>query len=155
VDERPYSKHTAVLDLVSVKVVSEGSRLTFIFSTLKAVSFSGDLIVTIYNGSPLLHVEAAMATEDPRVAYIYDALLSGNFTIICFKNTDDQFVSITPSGELSAHKVRNRTIIAAFSSGSIAVFPPPMHMSSPATSATTRDLSSPEKVCPVQSKPIL
>ncbi|MBN1697872.1 MAG: hypothetical protein JW881_10200, partial [Spirochaetales bacterium] len=125
VDARPYSRSTAHLELDSVKVKSEGARTTVSFSTLTAGVFSGELAVTIYNGSPLLHVEAVMTEEEPRVAYIYDALFSGAPPVVCYKDTSDRFIRTDPPDALTAYMVRHRTIIAEFPAGSLAVFPPP------------------------------
>lgn len=125
VDTRPYTRYEADLSITRVTVTSSGRRVSISLSGLSAGSFSGDLVIHLYSGSPLIHMEAAMTTMAPWAAYIYDALLSGTFSTICYKDNTDQFRRITPQGELSAKKVRNRTIISEFSRGSIAVFPPP------------------------------
>ncbi|MBN2535670.1 MAG: dockerin type I repeat-containing protein [Spirochaetales bacterium] len=125
VDTRPYTRYTAELDIKTVKVQSEGKRAKIIISVINAGSFTGDLVITLYSGSPLLHVEAVMATGEPWVAYIYNALLSGNFQTVCFQNTSGELIRMTPPTVLTAQKVRYRTIIASFSRGNIAVFPSP------------------------------
>ena len=125
VDTRPYTRYSTNFDFTQVKVTGEGVRAAISFSTISAGTFSGDLVLYLYSGSPLIHPEAAMVTRTPWAAYIYDALISGNTGTICYKNSVDQFVRTTPVGELTPHTVRNRTIISEFSQGCIAVFPPP------------------------------
>src|SRR5258705_13480991 len=72
---RPHESHPGKMVLKACRVESAGSRASFIFPGLRAGPFSGDLVVTIYSGSPLLHVEAALSLEEKQTAYIYDFVL--------------------------------------------------------------------------------
>ncbi|MHC4681135.1 MAG: hypothetical protein ACYTEK_20845 [Planctomycetota bacterium] len=127
VNRRPYQRHTAVLDPRSVRVVSEGlTRAKIIISKIGAGPFSGDLVLYFYSGSPFMQIEAAMETRDPRVAYLYDVLFGGSFSDVVYKdNVTEDFIHTNPSGALTAKKVKNRTIMAQFPSGTLAVFPAP------------------------------
>lgn len=127
VNRRPYQKHTADLDPQLVQVVSDGlTRAKIIISKIAAGPFWGDLVFYVYSGSPFIQIEAAMETYDPRVAYLYDVLFGGSFSDVVYKdNVTDDFVHINPSSPLAAKKVRNRTIMAQFPFGTLAVFPAP------------------------------
>ncbi|HEV8291753.1 MAG TPA: hypothetical protein VGP94_07500, partial [Tepidisphaeraceae bacterium] len=122
---RATERHVAKLKLSSVKVKSKGDRVTIVFSGLSAGPFSGALLVHLYDSSPLVHVEGAMGIEKQDVAYIYDALLVGEFRTIAWKDLSDQFQRKPPAGEMTAVAVRLRTIMAEQEGGTIAVFPPP------------------------------
>jgi len=122
---RPSQAHAAALDLKSVRVESAGKRASISFSKLSAGPFAGELVVRLYDGSPLVHVEAALGLEEKGVAYIYDALLEGDFKKIAWKDLSDRFVRESPQGEPRPLAVRNRTILAEEDAGTLAVFPPP------------------------------
>jgi hypothetical protein len=121
----PVRHFNSVLDLKNVRVGSSGNRAMISFSQISAGPFSGDLNIHIYAGSPLLQVDAAMSLEEKAGAYIYDAVLDGDFKTIAWKDLTDQFVRQTPSGEAQPVAVRNRTIMAESERGTLAVFPSP------------------------------
>ncbi len=123
--KRPHARHDAALDLRAVRVESAGRRATIAFASLAAGPFSGELVVRLYTGSPLLHVEAAMAPGRKGIAYIYDFLLAGDFPVVAWKDARGRFVRESPDGPPSPRVVRHRTILAELPGGSIAVFPPP------------------------------
>jgi len=127
VDLRPYNKLTCNFEINSVNIVSEGSyRADIIISRITVGSFKGDLILKFFSGSPFILVEAAMMPNNTNCAYIFDGLLSGIFSNIVYKNNEtDQFVIEKPTSGLTAKKVRNRTIMAQFKEGTLAVFPAP------------------------------
>lgn len=127
VDTRDYEKVTATLAPRAVQVASDGpSRARVTIRGLSAGTFSGDLVVAFYDGSPLIHVVAALAPEAPRVAYLYDTLVGGTFPAVVFKrNTNDQFVAERPAKPLAARTVRGRLIMAEGPAGTVALFPPP------------------------------
>jgi hypothetical protein len=122
---RPTKSHVASLDLRSVRVESEGRRASIAFSKLAAGPFSGELVVRIYAGSPLLHLEAAMGLEDRLVAYIYDAVLDGDWKTLAWRDLSDRFVREPAEGDPRPVAVRNRAILAEGEAGTLAVFPPP------------------------------
>ena len=127
VDLRPYKKYTCDLLVNAVKIVSDGtSRANIIVSKISTDSFNGDLVFKLYSGSPFILVEAAMKSNTAGCAYIFDGLLSGAFANIVYKNNlTDQFVTEKTTPGLTAKKVRNRTIMAQFSKGTLAIFPAP------------------------------
>lgn len=127
VDTRDYERVTATLVPRSVHVASDGpARTRVTISGLSAGTFAGDLVLTFYDGSPLIHVVAALAPEAPKVAYLYETLLGGEFPAVVFRsNTTDRFVTERPAKPLAARKVRSRTIMAEGPRGTIALFPPP------------------------------
>jgi hypothetical protein len=121
----PVRHYTASLSLKTVRVRSEGKRATISFGVIEAGPFAGELEFQIYTGSPLLQVDAAMRLDEQGVAYIYDAVLEGDFKTIAWKDLQDQFVRRNPSGEPESIAVRNRTIMAETEAGTVAVFPAP------------------------------
>ncbi len=121
----PVQHFTARLELNRVRAQSRGNRVTLSFSRLTAGPFSGELNVHLYADSPFLQVEAAMGLTEKGVAYIYDAVLDGRFKTIAWKDLQDQFVRVTPSGSPRPVAVRNRTIMSESENGTLAVFPPP------------------------------
>jgi hypothetical protein len=123
---RPTKTHAAVLDLRAVRVESTGSRASITFSKFTAGPFSGDLIVRLYAGSPLVQVEAAMSLEEKATAYIYDFQLEGAWKGAAWKdNVNDQWVRAPVTGEPKPVSVRNRAIFGETEAGAVAVFPPP------------------------------
>ncbi len=122
----PVKTHAAALDLKSVRVESAGKLVSIAFAGLSAGPFSGELVAHLYSGSPLVHLEAAMSQPDRLVAYIYDAVLDGDFKSFAWKdNTTDAFTRTAPGGPPRPVGVRHRTIMAESDAGTLAVFPPP------------------------------
>ncbi|MDQ3846839.1 MAG: hypothetical protein M3342_22925, partial [Bacteroidota bacterium] len=114
----------------SVAVVTTGSRTVIKISEVKAGSFSGALEITLYNGSPLFNVAAAMTTEVDSTAILYDAGLVSTKSLwnkIAWSNTNNE-LQITVTNRLDTAKnvaVKYRTIIGENKAGSLALFPPP------------------------------
>ena len=128
--DRPSKTFASHLDLTSVKVSSEGGRVKLVFSTLSSGSFSGDLVLNIYAGSPLLYWEAAMSTQQSGIAYIYEGLFKTQVPMLVYKdNKTKKIVRQRPSNKATPLEVVHRTVMAEYDSGTIAFFPPP-HASS-------------------------
>jgi hypothetical protein len=121
----PVRHFDSALDLQTVRVESAGQRATIALGRLSAGPFSGELVFRIYDGSPFVQVEAAMGLEEKGVAYIYDAVLDGEFKTIVWKDLQDQFTRAAPTGDPQPIAVRNRTIMAENDRGTLAIFPPP------------------------------
>lgn len=121
----PVKHFPSVLELRSVRVASAGKRATLAFSRLSAGPFSGELNVHFYAGSPFLQVEAAMTQPEQAVAYIYDAVLDGDFKTVAWKDLNDRFVRVVPNGDPQPVAVRNRAIMAETGNGTLTIFPPP------------------------------
>jgi len=121
----PTQRFPAKFELSGVKVSSRGDRATFRFSKLSAGPFSGDLLVHLYFGSALVHIEAELTNTADDLAYIFDPLLAGEFRTIAWKDLTDRMQRAAPQGEMHAEAVRLRTIMAESENGTIALFPPP------------------------------
>ncbi|MDH7462433.1 hypothetical protein QEG73_14130 [Chitinophagaceae bacterium 26-R-25] len=130
VPSKPFEAFNVQLDKSSAKVVSEGSRTKVIVSKVTASSFSGDLEITFYNGSPLINIAAVMATGVDSTAIIYDGgLVSTNaaWKKIAWTSVDDQLQSASTNTTDTSNNlaVKYRTIIGENAEGSLALFPPP------------------------------
>ena len=55
------------------KRAAVGDRVELLFDGMRMGSFEGGIAYTFYPGSRLIHQEAVMTTNDPDVAYYYDA----------------------------------------------------------------------------------
>lgn len=130
---RPYEVNTVELDRRDAKVSTDGSRTKIKISEAEAGQFSGNLEITLYNGSPLMKTEAVISTQKDSTAIIYDAGLvssdSGNpaWDEIFWADTEDHIRSHEVSADDGSTnlEVKYRTIIGESVGGSIAVFPPP------------------------------
>jgi len=118
---------------------SVGERLEIVFEGARLGSFDGGLAYTFYPGSRLIQQEAVLTTNEPDVAYYYDAGLEmaapsdrrpGNnmSTEVAFYDTDGVLRRNTSNG-LQAERVpvqaRYRTLALRAAGGSVAVFPAP------------------------------
>ncbi len=127
---RPHRTHVARLDPGAVRVTSAGRRATVSIDGASAGPFTGKLLLTLYAGSRLVHVELVLSSELDGQAILYDAGLTGSaesWERVAWLGTDDQFhraaaASEPPGTEMA---VRHRTIVAEGAKGSVAVFPPP------------------------------
>jgi hypothetical protein len=115
------------------EVRTEGARLEVSFSGLVMGSFTGGLRFTVYRGTNLLRLEAVAATNEPSVAYIYQAGLKGFSAdllprVLWRDGRDQSHEDEAPGGEagrLNVLRARNRLAVAGGKGGSVAVFPPP------------------------------
>ena len=67
----------ATYNATGCDVKTDGARLEVSFSGLSMGIFSGKLMFTVYKGTNLLRQEAIAKTEEPSVAYKYEAGLKG------------------------------------------------------------------------------
>lgn len=114
-------------------VTSAGARVSVAFNGLTLGIFSGDLRFTAYKGSNLLRQEAIAKTEEPDVAFKYEAGLKG-FAItdqskLVWRDLAQEWQEYNFDGASNAQPVelraRNRLEILDPGNGSLAVFPPP------------------------------
>ncbi len=114
-------------------VRTDGARLDVEFNGLTLGIFSGSLRYTVYRGTNLLRQEAIAKTEEPSVAYKYDAGLDG-FAIapdkkIVWRDTARAWQQYAFGGDANTNpvalKARNRLVIVEAGKGSLAVFPAP------------------------------
>jgi hypothetical protein len=125
--------------LRSAQAKTIGDRVELIFDGMSMGSFAGSLNYTFYPGSRLIQQAAVMATNDPDVAYYYEAGLdmaaqadrtAGNNmrSDIAYYDTGGKLQHAISNGlqaEREPVKVRYRTLAAKTSGGSVAVFPAP------------------------------
>jgi hypothetical protein len=122
---RPHARHEAALEPGGARVEGAGRRARVVFPGLSAGPFRGELAFSFYAGSPLVHVEAVLTPGRPQVAYIYDALLEGEFGTFAWKDVEGRFVREAPAGEPRPIAARHRAILAESEAGTLAAFPPP------------------------------
>ena len=117
----------------SCEVKSDGASLAVTFPGMKLGIFDGNLRFTVYRGTNLLQMDAIARTNEPSVAYKYDAGLKGFSTAtmprVTWRDTgghpqQHQFGGPKAIG-LSAIRASNRLLLAEGPRGSIATFPPP------------------------------
>ena len=115
------------------------SASSFVFDGMRMGGFEGAISYTFYPGSRLIQQEAVLTTNDPDVAYYYDAGLDMGAPADRTPATTcvPRFRITTPSGALKTIfstgfraerqpvQVRYRTLAAKTAGGSVAVFPAP------------------------------
>ena len=117
----------------SCEVKSDGGSLAVTFPGMKLGIFDGNLRFTVYRGTNLLQMDAIARTNEPWVAYKYDAGLKGFSTAtmprVTWRDTgghpqQHQFGGPKAIG-LSGIRAANRLLVAEGPRGSVATFPPP------------------------------
>jgi len=115
------------------QVTSSHQRAQVTINGFEAGIFRGQLIYTFYKGGSLFQQEAAVRTEEPDVAYYYNAWLSHcstrNIKSLAWLNTEGELVRHVLINGLDylpqIRKVRRRAIVAEGPNGSLGLFPPP------------------------------
>jgi hypothetical protein len=124
---------TAAFASSSCRVVSDGASLTVSFPGLTLGTFTGDLRFTVYTGTNLLRMDAAVKTGEEWIAYKYDAGLGGlssaQMRELDWHDTGGHpqryaFGGV-PNDANVPLKAANRILIAQSDAGSIATFPAP------------------------------
>ncbi len=117
----------------SCDVTSDGGSLAVTFPGMKLGIFDGNLRFTVYRGTNLIQMDAVARTNEPWVAYKYDAGLKGFSTATMPKVTwrdtgghpqQHQFGGPKSNG-LAGVRAANRLLVAEGTKGSVATFPPP------------------------------
>ena len=117
----------------SCDVKTDGSSLAVTFPGMKLGIFDGSVRFTVYRGTNLIQMDAVARTNEPWVAYKYDAGLKGFSTgtlpRVMWRDTggwpqQHQFGGPKANG-LSGIRAANRVLVAEGPRGSIATFPPP------------------------------
>ncbi len=115
------------------KVKTDGARIEVSYPGLEMGIFAGRLQYTVYKGTNLLRQEAIAKTDEPGVAYKYNAGLKG-FRIEAAKRVVWRDVARgpqkcefggSPNTDPVALRARNRLAIVEPAAGSLAVFPSP------------------------------
>ncbi|MGD1079640.1 MAG: hypothetical protein ABR881_15060 [Candidatus Sulfotelmatobacter sp.] len=127
------NRATAVYSAAGCDVRTNGDRMEISFPGVRLGVFSGKLQYTVYKGTNLIRQEVIVKTEEPSVAYKYDAGLDG-LTItpeskIVWHDTANNWQAYDFDGPANEHEfdllAANRLIAAELKGGSIATFPPP------------------------------
>ena len=117
----------------SCDVKTDGSSLAVTFPGMKLGIFDGNVRFTFYRGTNLIQMDAIARTNEPWVAYKYDAGLKGFSTAtlpkVVWRDTggwpqQHQFGG-PKANSLSGIRAANRLLVAEGARGSIATFPPP------------------------------
>ena len=124
---------TAIYQAHSCDVSTDGARLEISFPGVKLGVFSGRLQYTVYKGTNLVRQEVIAKTEEPSVAYKYDAGLVGLTiapgTQMVWRDTANnwqnyEFSAPTNEQEFTV-RAANRLVAAETKVGTVVVFPPP------------------------------
>lgn len=124
---------TAIYQAQTCEVTTNGGRLEIAFPGVELGIFSGKLQYTVYRGANLIRQEVIAKTDEPSVAYKYDAGLDG-LTIgpnsrIVWHDTANNLQDYEFGGAANEHEFAltayNRLIAAEVNGGAIAAFPPP------------------------------
>ena len=127
---KPHQSHVVDIDKKSASVHSAGARTVVSIGEIAAPGFTGTIEITVYNGSPLFNVAAAMATMKDSTAIVYDAGLISKqipWQNISWADVTDQMQSVATNIADSSHNtaVKYRSIFGVTKNGSLAVFPAP------------------------------
>ena len=117
----------------SCSVKTDGVRLEVKFNGLSMGIFDGDLQFTSYRGTNLIRMDAIAKTNEPSVAYKYDAGLSGlstgTLSRLAWNDVGGFPQQYKFGGTTNENRVPvradNRVIVAEGRGGSLATFPPP------------------------------
>jgi hypothetical protein len=133
--ERPHeiSTHFSKLVIESCQVESDGNQLHITIPGLWMGFFYGRLEFTLYAGSNLVKQAAVVSTEEPQIAYYYDAWLTRcstkDLNNLVWLDENDHFQHHRLLSDIDLEgphlKVHRRTLIAEGPGGSLAVLPPP------------------------------
>src|ERR1700681_251144 len=122
-------RSSARYDVQSCSVKTEGGRLEVSYPGVQLGVFSGSLQYTVYKGSNLIRQEVIAKTEEPAVAYKYDAGVK-RMTIapgsrMVWRDTANLWQTYEFGGAVYQNEVTvrasNRVIVAEGKGGSIAV----------------------------------
>jgi hypothetical protein len=126
--DRPHELHRSQLTKRAVRISSRDGRATVAIDGMIAGPFAGSLELTLYAGSPLVHVEAVLGSKEEGRAILYDTGLVGGdsgWNQIAWLDSNGELQQVAADGEARPLAVRYRTVIARAAHGSIACFPPP------------------------------
>ena len=131
--------HMATFELDGIRVESAGNRVRVHLGGFRAGPFQGSLVYTIFAGSRLVKQEAVVRTDEPDVAFFYDAGIEfaapeqervgrNMETPYAYYDTEGERRSAVANGfqpERVQHRVRYRAMATAAGTGSVAAFPAP------------------------------
>jgi hypothetical protein len=132
-DPKEIRRANATFSTSSCSVKTDGARLEVTFPGLSMGIFTGHLRFTSYRGTNLLRMEAIAKTDEPSVAYKYEAGLTGlSATLmprVSWRDTGGdaqqyEFGGVTNAARVTV-RAKNRVLVAEGKSGSLATFTPP------------------------------
>jgi len=126
-------RDAAVYHAQGCEITTNGARIEVSFPGVQLGVFAGRLQYTVYKGTNLIRQEIIAKTDEPSVAYKYDAGVRGvdlqPSTKIAWrdlKNSSQELaLGDAAAAEAVTVKANNRVLAAAGPDGSIAVFPAP------------------------------
>jgi hypothetical protein len=124
---------TAIYHAQTCEVVTNGGRLEISFPGVQLGTFAGRLQYTVYKGTNLIRQEVIAKTDEPSVAYKYDAGIKGleltPTAKMAWRDLGSQWqeyrFGAAPNEAPVTVKTSNRLLAAEVPGGSIAAFPPP------------------------------
>lgn len=130
VPNKPFQSYTLTFNKESASVTTIGTRTIIRVGSITAPGFTGQVEVTLYNGSPLMNIAAVVSTNNDSTAILYDAGLIHKTTAwkkIGYSDVHEQMQSTTPAfnDKATALEVKYRTVVGENDNGSLAVFPAP------------------------------
>ena len=134
--KRPFQTYRSSLDLKHLRVTSKGHRATVAIGDLTIGPFTGELQLTVYDGSRLIHMETVIRTREDRRAILYDTGLAladprdMRFSWVDADGRREQ-VDVDPAAHDRRIPAGHRLLIAANRAYSVACFPPPHQFFSP------------------------
>jgi len=132
-DPKEIRRANATFTTASCSVKTDGARLEVTFPGLSMGIFSGQLRFTSYRGTGLLRMDAIARTDEPSVAYKYEAGLKGLSTTllprVAWRDTGGdpqqyEFGGVTNENRVTV-RAKNRVLVAEGKNGSLATFTPP------------------------------
>jgi hypothetical protein len=126
-------RQDASFKTTSCTVKTDGARVEVTFPGLSMGIFTGNLRFTSYRGTSLFRMDAIAKTDEPSVAYKYEAGLKGFSTTllprVTWRDTGGnpqqyEFGGIKNDSRVNV-KAKNRVLIAEGRNGSLATFPTP------------------------------
>src|SRR6201991_5065034 len=127
---KPFQTHRVQINKKRAAVSSAGSRTIITIDEVSTPGFTGNIEITLYNGSPLLNIAAVMSTAIDSTAIVYDAGLISHtpkWQQVAWSDVDGNIQNRQPAFTDTAVNgmVKYRTIIGNTANGSLAVFPAP------------------------------
>lgn len=115
------------------EVTTNGARLEVTFPGVELGVFAGRLQYTVFRGTNLIRQEVIATTDEPSVAYKYEAGLSGlaiePASRMVWRDISNLWQDYefggAPNDSAVALKSSNRLVVAEVPGGAIAAFPPP------------------------------
>ena len=129
--------YQAEFKMTAASARSEGDRIVVSFAGLRMGIFEGAVEYVFYPGSKLIAQRATAKTNEPDVAYFFDAGIRmtseadrrpGNNmeTYVSYFDTDGKFQTVESKGsEFQFVPVRHRAIAAKMANGTVVAFPTP------------------------------